>query len=340
MDAPPVQYVRTTDGFNIAYSVTGTGESLVSMPWPINHLDALWNSNFIRELAADFRLIQYDSRGQGLSTRGLPDDLSLEDYERDLEAVIERLHVQRTVLLVHGPFGHVAVRYAARRPERVKALILGSCRIDRTVTHRGLTAAFEVAETNWDLFINLYRAQFLTYWPEIADTFLDLKEMATQSDWLRAISVFNTSNIEAICRTLNVPTLVATSDIPGSPMNQVEDSKALAALIPDASLVIYRHDYSRNLVSAITAFLDRLPPEFNPAQPTPLAGLSQREVEVLRLIAAGKSNRQIADELVISLNTVQNHVSNILSKTSLSNRTEAASYARDHGFILASHESD
>jgi ATP/maltotriose-dependent transcriptional regulator MalT len=62
-------------------------------------------------------------------------------------------------------------------------------------------------------------------------------------------------------------------------------------------------------------------------------GLSEREVEVLRLVAAGKSNAQIADELVISLNTVQRHVGNILSKTGLANRTQAASYAHRAGIV-------
>jgi DNA-binding NarL/FixJ family response regulator len=66
-------------------------------------------------------------------------------------------------------------------------------------------------------------------------------------------------------------------------------------------------------------------------QSAPPSGLSAREVEVLRLIAAGKSNPQIADELVISLNTVQRHVSNILAKTGLANRAEAASFATRHG---------
>ena len=60
-------------------------------------------------------------------------------------------------------------------------------------------------------------------------------------------------------------------------------------------------------------------------------GLSQREAEVLRLLATGKANQQIADELVISLNTVQRHVSNILAKTGLANRTEAALYAHRNG---------
>ena len=65
-----------------------------------------------------------------------------------------------------------------------------------------------------------------------------------------------------------------------------------------------------------------------PAHPD---GLSEREVEVLKLMATGKSNQQIADELIISFNTVQRHVGNILTKIGLRNRTEAAGYAHRHG---------
>ena len=63
------------------------------------------------------------------------------------------------------------------------------------------------------------------------------------------------------------------------------------------------------------------------------SGLTQREVEVLRLIAAGKSNRQIADELVISHHTVNYHVKNIFSKTGSTNRAGAATYAAHHGLV-------
>jgi DNA-binding CsgD family transcriptional regulator len=62
-------------------------------------------------------------------------------------------------------------------------------------------------------------------------------------------------------------------------------------------------------------------------------GLSEREVDVLRLLAQGKGNQQIADELVISLNTVRRHVSNILDKTGLSNRTEAGVYAHRNNLV-------
>jgi DNA-binding NarL/FixJ family response regulator len=62
-------------------------------------------------------------------------------------------------------------------------------------------------------------------------------------------------------------------------------------------------------------------------------GLSEREAEVLRLVAAGKSNRDIAERLVISVNTVFQHVRSILNKTGCSNRTEAAAYALRHGLV-------
>lgn len=70
------------------------------------------------------------------------------------------------------------------------------------------------------------------------------------------------------------------------------------------------------------------------AQPEPAAvDLSEREIEVLRLIARGATNREIATQLVISEGTVKNHVSNILSRLGLRDRTQAAIYARDVGLI-------
>jgi DNA-binding NarL/FixJ family response regulator len=68
-------------------------------------------------------------------------------------------------------------------------------------------------------------------------------------------------------------------------------------------------------------------------QPDLPDGLSAREVEVLRLVAAGRSNRDIGEELHISTNTAANHVRSILQKTSSSNRAEAATYAARHDLL-------
>ena len=64
-----------------------------------------------------------------------------------------------------------------------------------------------------------------------------------------------------------------------------------------------------------------------------VATLSVRELEVLRLLAAGRSNPEIADALVISLNTVYRHVNHIFTKLGVSNRTEAATHAHQRGLL-------
>jgi LuxR family maltose regulon positive regulatory protein len=67
-----------------------------------------------------------------------------------------------------------------------------------------------------------------------------------------------------------------------------------------------------------------------PGLAEPLTG---RELEVLRLLAAGKSNQRIARDLVVALDTVKKHVTHVLGKLGAANRTEAVARARDLGLI-------
>ena len=85
-------------------------------------------------------------------------------------------------------------------------------------------------------------------------------------------------------------------------------------------------DITRKLVDQFAG------PETGP-RPTP-DELTPRETEVLQLIAQGMSNREIGQSLTISEKTVKTHVSNILSKLRLSDRTQAAIYAHRHGVAL------
>jgi DNA-binding NarL/FixJ family response regulator len=64
-----------------------------------------------------------------------------------------------------------------------------------------------------------------------------------------------------------------------------------------------------------------------------ISGLTAREVEVLRLVAAGKTNQDIGTELYVSKKTVARHVSNICTKLGVSSRTAAASYAYEHRIL-------
>jgi DNA-binding CsgD family transcriptional regulator/tetratricopeptide (TPR) repeat protein len=116
----------------------------------------------------------------------------------------------------------------------------------------------------------------------------------------------------------------------GSLAAEARDAKTL--VLTNLSDPVMRRNFEAaepvQLVASVSASTSR-PPNWGHASFP--GGLSEREVEVLQLVAAGKSNQQIADELVISFNTVQRHVGNILSKTGLTNRTEAAAYAHRQG---------
>ncbi len=93
-------------------------------------------------------------------------------------------------------------------------------------------------------------------------------------------------------------------------------------------------DAARTVLSELGAVadLDRLERIASEAdRPEASAGLTKRELEVLRLIAGGKSNRQIATELFLSERTVARHVSNILGKLDLPNRAAATAFAFEHG---------
>ena len=76
---------------------------------------------------------------------------------------------------------------------------------------------------------------------------------------------------------------------------------------------------------------DAAPAPHVPEQRPPVEPLTGREVEVLKLVAQGRSNREIADQLVIAEGTVRTHVSNILGKLHLASRTQATLYALREG---------
>jgi NarL family two-component system response regulator LiaR len=89
---------------------------------------------------------------------------------------------------------------------------------------------------------------------------------------------------------------------------------------------------ARMLLQEMTAprGADSAEPPPRPERPT-VDPLTERELEVLKLVAHGKSNREIADELVVAEGTVRTHVSNILSKLHLASRTQATLFALREG---------
>lgn len=104
----------------------------------------------------------------------------------------------------------------------------------------------------------------------------------------------------------------------------------LAHAIHAAHRRIYQLDSTigAKLVAALTPPPPPLPVATSGA---PVPGLTEREREVLRLVSKGATNREIANVLIIGEATVKSHISNILGRLGLRDRTQAAMYARDHG---------
>jgi pimeloyl-ACP methyl ester carboxylesterase/DNA-binding CsgD family transcriptional regulator len=336
MDAPPVQYVTTSDGYNIAYTVSGRGRPLVLVK--ANLYDTQQMIRFFPEwvdgLAARFRLIQFDQRGAGMSTRGLPQDVTMADYGLDLEAVVERLHLERFVLAGVGARGHIAVRYAAAHPEKVDAVILSLC----TMSGASWMPVFYgmLPRENWNFFLRSNAPSGLTE-EELRERVDEFSRTTSPDDWNAWMHALSVSDVTPEVASLQMPTLALhPRDYQALP---AEESMKLAATAPDARFVLIDGNYLMGdpaqgltvidsfLNSVLTASVEGR----QAVDETAVDLLSSREVEVLRLIAAGRSNAQIADELVISRNTVIRHVSNIFAKTGAANRAQATAYAKDHG---------
>ena len=125
-----------------------------------------------------------------------------------------------------------------------------------------------------------------------------------------------------------------------------DDDKVFAAIKGGAAGIMLKDSPPDQLVDAIRAVYrgeNALHPTITRrlmrevTQPAPVEEpLTPREIEVLKYLARGDSNREIAASLSVSVRTVTTHVRNILDKLGLSNRTQAALYAVDHGYVLDS----
>jgi NarL family two-component system response regulator LiaR len=178
----------------------------------------------------------------------------------------------------------------------------------------------------------------------------DIEVVGEASDGREAVGVVRDTLPDIVLMDLVMPNsdgVEATRAITGmAPSTRVivltsfsEDEKVFASIKAGAQGYLMKDVLPQDLVKAIRtvykgeAQLDpeiarKLMHEFtNPQPTTPRHDLTERELEVLRLIAHGKTNKDISEDLVLSEKTVKTHVSNILQKLHLSDRTQAAVYA-------------
>ncbi len=125
---PRIQYAKTSDGVNIAYSVMGEGHTVVRVPTiPWSHVRREWDtfSYFLplKPLAGSCRIAWYDARGCGLSDRDII-DFSLDSMVGDLSAVIDKVAMEEVSLCGIWDGAPVALAYAATNPQRVSSVVL------------------------------------------------------------------------------------------------------------------------------------------------------------------------------------------------------------------------
>ncbi|HLF77342.1 MAG TPA: alpha/beta fold hydrolase [Dehalococcoidia bacterium] len=325
----PVQYVTTLDGFALAYTVSGAGPPLIYVPSHMNHLLLTWQWPYLRpwleRLEERFTLVRYDSRGMGLSTRGLPTDHSFEAYQVDLETVREAVQVAQFVLCGAGTGSPTALAYAARNPDRVSALIVwgGGVRSAGELLFRDLP------ELDWDVFLQSAARSNISDVPGIVDL---LKQCVSQQDWLRAVKA-SSDDLEATLSSLRVPTLVLH---PRENLLMPLEKSIRLAQITDGQLVVIDGADSmgdaKQGMAAIDAFLKQLPRGEAKSSSNVVIGdgldvLSPRQIEVLRLVVSGMTTREIADKLVLSERTVERHIADVYAKIGARNRAEAIVFA-------------
>lgn len=145
---------------------------------------------------------------------------------------------------------------------------------------------------------------------------------------LQAIEEIKAANAQA-------KILVVTSFTEDKKIFAALDAGALGCLLKDSSpqeLVRAIRDVYRGEMALHPAIARKLLNQQD-KQENAESSLTEREIEVIKLVAQGLDNPEIAEKLVISLPTVRSHVTNILNKLGLSNRTQAALYALRHNLV-------
>ena len=329
------------DGRRIAYATIGEGPLLLFGGRWVTHLEEEWGDpharSFFEELARSHRVVRYDRLGTGLSDRELSAPLTPETETRQLAAVFEACGGEPATVFACSCAGLAAARFASMSPERVRKIVFFGGYASRDdipeATRRSLV---DFVRVNWQLAAQMLAGLFVPRGSgdEIA-TLSRYQRHSAEADVAAAFLELDlTSDVRGFLPTLTMPALVLHRR--GDRTVPISRGRELASLLPNARFVTLSgdshppwRDDQRELQRALAGFLDDAAPvESNGDSP-----LTRRETEVLRLVAAGLSNREIASSLVLSEHTVHRHVANILRRLRQSSRAAAAAHATRAGLI-------
>jgi pimeloyl-ACP methyl ester carboxylesterase len=328
----PVQYARTSDGVSIAYYAIGQGPTLIYIA-PGSHLEREWQypeqRAWLERLAAGRRLIRFDHRSTGLSD--LDSNYTPQLAVQDIEAIARREKLTRFAIFGQLYGAAIAILYACRYPETVSQLVLWSPYAnfrDFADSSPPLQASRAAAAIDFQTHTELL-AQMITGWTdaEQARRFAAyLREFSTSEKYLSSVSRLADLDLTPKLAELKLPVLVLHRRDAAFPA--VEVVRKVAANIAGARLVFLEGKaltpFLGDTDAVLRAINDFLAEANEGKRP---AGLSEREVEILALVAGGSSNATIAETLTISTRTVERHIENIYLKIGAHNRAEATAFA-------------
>ncbi len=328
------------DGRRLAYATVGEGPPLVFGGRWVTHLEEEWAlpgaRRFYEELARTHRVVRYDRIGAGLSERELPATPTVESEARALSAVLDTCDDEPATLFACSCAGLASARLASASPERVSRIVFFGGYVSRRdipeVTRRSL---IDFVRTNWPLASQMLAGLMLPHaGGDEIETLSRYKRGSAGAEVAAAFLELDlTSDVSPYLRGVTMPALVLHRR--GDRTVPIGHGRELAALLPNARFTtlagdshLPHADDQRELHRALAGFLGE-----SVARELEDSPLTRRETEVLRLVAAGLSNREIASSLLVSRHTVHRHVANILRKLAQSSRAAAAAHATRSGLI-------
>jgi pimeloyl-ACP methyl ester carboxylesterase/DNA-binding CsgD family transcriptional regulator len=335
-------------GRSVAWSSVGSGPVLVIGGWWSSHLELDWEDpgfrRFVGRLAERSTVVRYDRPGSGLSDRTGPPPADRDAEVAVLAGVVDAVGAGRVNLLGASSGCPVAATYAADHPDRADRLVLygGYARGADIASPAAREQMVSLVEAHWGLGSRVLADVFLPGAnARQREAFAKFQRRSAPRD-LAAQALRSVYELDASDRLAAVrcPTLVLhrRSDR-AIPFALGRD---LAERVPRARfLELAGEDHfpwrgdSEAITQAVDLFLTGRDPEpaahRSPAERS--AVLSERELDVLRLVADGSTDAEIAEQLVLSVHTVHRHVANIRTRLGVTSRAAAAAWATDHGLL-------
>jgi len=342
-----VHFCRAQDGVRIAYAVHGNGPPLILGKHWISHIqydrDDPVLGHLLDALGRVTTVVRYDERGYGLSDWD-PGDFSLQARVGDLEAVASAAGFDRYAVLAMGQAGQVAISHTVQHPDRVSRLILSGTYAGVTDEYRErfeeyFEALIHIVRFGWTLpdsrFRRVFSESMVPGATESQKRWIDeLQPLVTSKETaITAARERQKADVTSLLVEVSVPTLVLHTR--GNRMGPIEQGRLMAAHIPDAHFVPLESENMSPLstepawqvwLEEVTRFMepDRASTPHRRSRFEPVEHLTEREVELLHLVADGLTNAEIAEQLTLSARTVERHLSNIYRKLGVSGRAGRA----------------